>query len=210
MQHARAMRGVLLASAVVIAAAQAEDPAKSRWARPEAGRGGFEGPLTGGERSMRFDRNMLLFRVLNNSNVLAEAGIANEQAERIRARFVELEEREIDIGVELRKAGLQQAELLAAPDVNEAELMAAVQRVGDLRTELAKLSIERILVVREALTPEQIERAKKLALERIQKIRQGMDGRSEHGEHRTGRDRRERRERDRPQASHPEANAPAR
>ena len=74
---------------------------------------------------------------------------------------------------------LEQASLLTGKEVDEAAVMAAVEKAGKARTEIAKLRVKAILMLKETLTDEQREQVHKMMAERFRgrrkERREGME-----------------------------------
>jgi hypothetical protein len=72
---------------------------------------------------------------------------------------------------QMQQAAEEQARLMMQDPVDEAALMAAIEKTGKIRTEIAKVKIMPIILVKKTLSPEQIEQVKKLLKERMERHR---------------------------------------
>jgi len=106
--------------------------------------------------------------VLENEALAAEIGLSEEQRTLLRDELYKLRVKMVDLRAELEKAGMEQARLLTQPEVDEKALMAVVDKTGGLRTEMARLGIRRLLLVKKTLKPEQIEKAREVMHRRWQ------------------------------------------
>ena len=98
--------------------------------------------------------------------------------ERIRNKEEKLREK-------LQAAGKEQAELLQAEgEVDEEALMKAIEKTGRIRTQMAKLRVRPILLVKKTLTAEQLEAAHKMMRARMKKHREERDERGGRGKNR--------------------------
>jgi outer membrane murein-binding lipoprotein Lpp len=108
-------------------------------------------------------------------------GLEPGQIETLKQAVQKLEQQEEKLRETLQAAGKEQAELLRAEgEVDEAALMKAIEKTGQIRTEMAKLRIQPILLVKKTLTPEQLHMSRRMMHERMQKRRKDMgrrDGR---------------------------------
>jgi Spy/CpxP family protein refolding chaperone len=115
----------------------------------------------------------VLGKLLTSPKVMAEVGLTEAQAEALREKAFGLKREEIKLRAELELAAMDQAKLVTGQTVKEADLMAAVEKTGALRTELAKLHMRGLLLIRETLTPEQREKLRKMAARRERLRREG-------------------------------------
>lgn len=131
------------------------------------------------------DQGAMIIRMLANPKILAEADISTEQAGKLQAALKEVEIKMIDLDAAIKKASLSQTEqmakLLADTQSSPKELMATVEKIGNLRTEQAKLQIQRLVAIREHLTPDQIAKIRtaahaNLEKQRAEKERHGGEG----------------------------------
>lgn len=122
---------------------------------PERGPGGKAG------------HGRLLERIVQSQELAEELGLSEEQIGEFKAMLFDFKEQEIELRAELEKAGIRQARILMAEKVDEKALMEAIEHTGEVRTELAKLRIRPLLVIKETLTPEQLEKAKQMLRERM-------------------------------------------
>ena len=132
------------------------------------------------------DQGAMIMRMLANPNVLTEAGISEDQANKLKAALKEIEIKMIDLEAEIKKASLEQTEhmakLLSETPVSSKNLMDIVEKIGELRTEQAKLQIKRLIVIREILTPDQIAKVRASARANIERMRGGDQDRRNEGE----------------------------
>jgi Spy/CpxP family protein refolding chaperone len=100
----------------------------------------------------------MIERLLESPEIAEAAGITEEQQAMLRDARFESKTREIELRADLEKTGLEQARLMTEETVDEAAVLAAVEKAGALRTELAKLKIGQVLLVKKTLTPEQLKK----------------------------------------------------
>lgn len=111
---------------------------------------------------------MILNHLLRDPEIIRQSGISEEQLAALREGLQATEEVRRDLQAALRAAGLRQAGLIADPNSSEEDLMASVEELGRIRTEMARERIRGVLLVRDNLTPEQVEQAQKAIQARIQ------------------------------------------
>jgi Spy/CpxP family protein refolding chaperone len=115
----------------------------------------------------------ILERILQNPKLVAEIGLEDEQVAKLKNSAFEIKKRQIQLRAELELAALEQANLLTAGEVDEAAIMKAVEKTGHLRTEIGKLGMRKLLLVRTTLTDEQRERIKMMMRRRFAPGRRG-------------------------------------
>ena len=57
---------------------------------------------------------------------------------------------------------MEQVRLLSEKTVNEKDVMKAVEKTGALSTEIAKVRVKKLLLVKKVLTPEQVEKVEEM------------------------------------------------
>ena len=80
----------------------------------------------------------------------------------------------------VREATMRQVELMKADKVDEAAVMKAIDEVFELRKQMAKEQVKRVIEVKSILTPEQIAKAR-------EEMRNTFGDRGNRGPHRGGR-----------------------
>ena len=120
-----------------------------------------------------------ILRAISNPKVAERIGLSDEQAARIKRQITDHKRQEIKLRAEHELAALEQASLLTGKEVDEAAVMAAVEKAGKARTEIAKLRVKAILMLKETLTDEQREQVHKMMAERFRgrrkERREGME-----------------------------------
>ncbi len=99
----------------------------------------------------------------SNPKVAEEVGLSEEQIEKLKEGHDELRKELIKTRAEFELAGIDQVKELRKKELDVRSLMKAVERCGELRTEMAKTQIKLLLLVRKTLTSEQIEKAREVA-----------------------------------------------
>jgi Spy/CpxP family protein refolding chaperone len=173
--------GVVLAAQVF---AQAGGDQRQERRRDSEFGGGRKDWRTGEERKMGPDADgpsamNPIMRMLGNPKIVKELGLSEAQVKTLRDAEFETQKRFADLRAELEKAGLDQAKLMTETSVDEKALMATVEKTGALRTEMAKLHVRQLLLLRNTLTPEQRDKAQAM-------MRRAMEQRRSHAEGRQG------------------------
>lgn len=152
------MKRLLAFTAVAFAGAALFAGPGEGWGRGKHGRpGGMEG---GGTDPV--------VRLVTNQKVAEKLGLSEEQREKIK----EINKAGRDDSGELRKAVRdameRQAELLKADKIDEAAVMAEIDKAFDARREMAKRQTRRVIAIKSLLTPEQVSRALEILKDRPQ------------------------------------------
>lgn len=151
-----------------------EVPARQRM--PEM-RGAAGGPMGGmGEEQ---SRESMLARFVTDEATAKKLGLTEEQVKHLKARSVELRKAAIRLKAEQELAGMAQVELLSADELDEAAIMAAVEKTGHIRTEIAKLQILPIIELKKTLTPQQLDQAKRMLHERMRQRVHAQSGKDQ-------------------------------
>lgn len=172
--------GVGLIIMTTVAAAVAQPP-QGEWGRPGARqhhetRAGMRGngpPERSPDKHAHIES--MIARIAGNPEVRKDLGITDEQVSRLRNGFYELRNRQVDLRAALEKGGLEQAHLMTQPDVDEGALMKVIENTGRTRTEMAKLRVRQLLLVKKTLTQEQITGLRTHLREHFQKGRSRPD-----------------------------------
>jgi Spy/CpxP family protein refolding chaperone len=137
--------------------------------------------MGGGERmrdrsAMQSPEDMLFERLAGDGRIAQELGLTTNQTESLRKVGFELKQKLIDLNAQREKAGLQQAQLMTAPDPDEAAVMKAVEESGAIQTEIAKLRVKQVMAARKILTPEQQQKAREMIRAHMEARRAEMGG----------------------------------
>ena len=100
-----------------------------------------------------------IVRIATNPQMSEKLGLSDEQ----KAKLKELRGRgraNGELQKKVREATEKQARLLNAEKIDEAAAMNAVDEVFELRKEMAKQQIRRLIAIKSVLTPEQIAKAR--------------------------------------------------
>jgi len=107
-------------------------------------------------RGRRPPMGMMLGRIASNPEVAKKLGISDEQITAIKEAIGKCREQQESLREKMKAAGEEQLKLLKADEVNEEALLNAVEKTGGIRTEIAKLHIKQMLVMKKILSPEQV------------------------------------------------------
>lgn len=138
-------------------------------------KGGFEGKNPAGMEMhhLRFAKHILSERCIK------EAQINPDQVRRLKHEFEIIDKRMYDLGKEIGETSRQQAEVavkvLTTPGSDPHEMIHMTEKIGNLRTEQAKLSVKVLLVIRDTLEPHQCAKVVELMKEEREKMRRRME-----------------------------------
>jgi len=128
----------------------------------------------------------LIDHLLANDKLTAEIGLQADIVAKLREESHAIQTQQTELDTQIRKLALDQAsrmsKLLLSSDANTNEVMKAVEEIGRLRTEQAKLAVQNLMVVRKYLTPDQIRKARELMRAQMQnKDNEVRPGKKERG-----------------------------
>ncbi len=117
-------------------------------------------------------RNWVGKRVLS-SDFQKQVGIESEQAQQIKAQLEPLAVEAQRLEDAITREAQQQAELakqvLNQPGASAEEIMAIIERIGQYRTDQAKLATRQLIVIRDLLTEEQRSKAREILTNEAQR-----------------------------------------
>jgi Spy/CpxP family protein refolding chaperone len=100
-------------------------------------------------------------RLTKDPELAKRIGITEDQLQKVKQAIEPIEVKRKELEEQREKAAAEQAELLAKDSVDEEALLAVVEKLGQINTELAKLSIKELIAVKGVFTPEQIAEIRK-------------------------------------------------
>ncbi len=103
-------------------------------------------------------RETVLAKMVTNPKVAAEIGLSDEQVAGLKSGLEELGVRLEELNMQLREAAREQGRLLLESEVDTGAVMTAVEKTGRIRTEIAKISVRQILLVKESISADQLEK----------------------------------------------------
>lgn len=136
--------------------------------RNDEGSGGPGGP--GGPEGPAL-RETMIIRFIQNPRVAKALELTEEQRETLQRGGKALAKEREELQTQLLEAGREQARLFRQETVDEGALMAAVEKTGRVRTEIAKLEARGLILVIQALTPEQRQQARQMMHQRMERAR---------------------------------------
>ena len=131
-------------------------------------------------------------RQVMEKEFMEKVGIKDEQAAKLKEEIEKIEARRKTTEETIDQLAAQQAEIakkvLAEPGADIEEVMKLIERIGQLRTEQAKLSTQTLVVIRDTLTEEQRKKTQELIAAEGQRRAQerGVGPRREGGGERPG------------------------
>jgi Spy/CpxP family protein refolding chaperone len=125
----------------------------------------------------------MIERIIRDRELAERLGLTEDQIRTLKDGVYKLKLQEIDLRAALEKSAMEQAKLMTAEKVDEKALMDAVEKTGSIRTELAKLRVKGLMLLRDTLTGEQIKEIREQHRKMADRIRR-------EGRRKFGRDRR--------------------
>ncbi len=140
---------MMMAVAVLCCAAMAQETER-RGPRPEGPHGGM--------RHHEVGMDPIVFAI-NRPQFAEKLGLSDEQKEKLKA-VTDREKEGRESMKKVREATMKQFELMKAEKVDEAAVMKAIDEVFELRKQMAKEQVRRVIEIKSILTPEQIAKAR--------------------------------------------------
>jgi len=131
--------------------------AAAAFAGPKEGPG--RGPMQGGPRGGMEGPSDPVVRMVTNQKMAEKIGLTAEQQKKIKEINKENRNNVGDLRRTFRNSMEKQAELLQADKIDEAAVMAEIDKAFEARKEMAKRQTKRIIAIKSVLTPEQVEKA---------------------------------------------------
>lgn len=180
--------GMALAAVLTAGSLVAQEPGMPP-PRPEEdgpalrGPGGAFMPGAARDLGMRREegREVLLMMVLNNPQAAKEAGVTEEQIAGLKSGIYEIRKERVRLNAELEVAAMEQGRLLEQENVDEAALMAAVEKKGQLKIQMDKLLAREMLLVKKTLKKEQVEKIRQMGQKQVHRMAKERERRLERG-----------------------------
>ena len=121
-----------------------------------------EGPRKGGPRAGGWgggpEGARIIDRIIDNPHLSKRLELSEEQIGALRDKSYALRKDLVGLKAELELAAMEQARILTGEAVDENVLMKAVEKTGDVRVRIAKNRMKLMLLVKNTLTEEQLEK----------------------------------------------------
>ena len=182
------LTAIIGALALPVLVATAQDAPKEAAKGPEGprGRGGFARPerrMPGGPGGMGMERAMqaggpIFMRMLSRPEMMKELGLPEETVAKLTEGLKKLEEQEKALREERENLMKAQADLMASlmsdRTKNGDDVRKSIAEIEALQGKLFAINIDRMLLVRDNLTDEQIKQASELVKKRFESRRDEM------------------------------------
>ena len=132
---------------------------------------GFHGGM-GGMRHPEMGMDPIVFAVMR-PKIVEKLGLSEEQKEKLKAVTDRAKDGR-ETMKKVREATMKQFDLMKADKVDEAAVMKAIDEVFELRKQMAKEQVRRVIEIKWILTPEQIAKAR-------EEMKAGFAARGERG-----------------------------
>lgn len=132
-------------------------------------RGGAEGRAPGNWAEARRPDvgGTMIEQYLTSPDASEIFGLDDAKIEEMKNALEKIREKSEALENAMREAADEQAKLMSAETLDKEALMAAVKKTGDLRTEIATINVERLMLVRQNLSREQMEQVQQKIRERM-------------------------------------------
>lgn len=139
-------------------------------------RGGGDGAMMGGDGA----QEAIIGKIANNPRIISELGLSDDQVKTLKNSTEEMRKQHEDFQKQLKEAGLEQAKLMIGDSMDENAILAAVEKTGKIRTEMAKARIKHMLLVKKTLTPAQTGKIRDMVQSHMKQL-PGGDMRNQKG-----------------------------
>ena len=140
--------------------------------RGERRAGGPRGGGMGGMRHHEMGMDPIVFAI-TRPQVVEKLGLTDEQKEKLKAVTDRVRDGREGMR-KVREATMKQFDLMKADKVDEAAVMKAIDEVFELRKQMAKDQVRRVIEIKAILTPEQIAKAR-------EEMKKGFEARGDRG-----------------------------
>jgi Spy/CpxP family protein refolding chaperone len=106
-------------------------------------------------------------RIVGNPKLVKELGLTDDQMAKLNAALEDFRLKTKELQGQQEDSGMDQAKMLSDTNVNEQAIMEAIERAGKARTEMAKLRIKQLFVLKNTLTPDQIAKIREIVRQRV-------------------------------------------
>lgn len=137
--------------------------------------GGLGGLLQGGEGIMQ---EGVIGRIISNPKTVSELGLSDDQVKTLKNAAEDTRKQQDELQKQLKDAGLEQAKLMTGDSVDEKALLNAVDKAGKIKTDMAKLRIKHMLLVKKTLRPDQVGKIRDMIQKRVKQM--GEEGGDRH------------------------------
>ncbi len=121
-------------------------------------------------------------RLLKDPKAAAKLGMSSDQIADLKSQLGAIKAKEKELHASMQALGRKQMELLQRGDVERQVIYQIIDQLGDVRTQLAKCRIDRLLAVQAVMTDEQQAKLR----DRMQNRRREKGGRHRPDERRPG------------------------
>ena len=119
-------------------------------------------------------REAFIGRLVTDKNLAEQIGLSQKQTEHIQDELYRVKLEMVDLQAALQKAAMEQARLLSAESIDEDAVMEAIEKTGKIRTKIAKLRIQPLILIKSSLDAEQLREARERMRKHHQKRREEM------------------------------------
>lgn len=121
--------------------------------------------------------------VLDDPDQLKDIGLTPEQVATLKSGFSAIAQRRAALQEAMEAAGTEQARQMTAESIDEEGVMKAVEEAGRLRTDIAKLHAQQLILTRKTLSNEQMERVRQRRRQQmVERLRAQRGARGDEGE----------------------------
>lgn len=130
--------------------------------RTGPGGGGMRGGMGQGDgEGARAE--MMLESILTNQEMITKIGLTAEQTKTLNTAITENKSKRAKLKSQMETLGVEQVTKMAQTNVDEKAVLKLVEKIGELRTQLAKNAISELLLIKRTVTPDQMKKMREIA-----------------------------------------------
>lgn len=150
--------------------------------RGPAGRSGGEGPMRGAGKGLGGIPGILADRIVSDPEVAKKLELSQEQIATIKDKLSSLKQSEVKLNADIEAAAKDQVKQWTTDKISESEVMASIEKLGNLRTQFAKLQAQKMLVFKQTLTADQMKKIREVLRHRLKERKDAAQGLRPEGE----------------------------
>ena len=121
------------------------------------------------------DETALLLRLLRNPAFAERLKLSPEDQRELEQEARVMQSEIAALQTEMHRLALRQASLMTGPEPDEAAVLEAVEAIGRVRTDIAKLRMRQLLTIRRRLSEDQLQQMRRFMYQQRQQERRGRD-----------------------------------
>ena len=118
------------------------------------------GQAEGGEGARA---EIMLERILTNTEMIASIGLTADQVKTLNTAITDIKSKRAKLKSQMETLAVEQVTKMAQTNVDEKAVLKLVEKIGELRTQIAKSAISELLLIKRTVTPDQMKKMREIA-----------------------------------------------